>query len=65
MTTQIVCDGCKNVLSASRHQVAISGERADGWCGGELPDEGFHWCRPCALVAFRALEQDPPAEGER
>ena len=40
MSVKIVCDGaCGQVLNPELHQVAIEGERADGFRGGGLPGD--------------------------
>jgi hypothetical protein len=55
MSDRQICDGCG--ANVTRNPLpAVVGERADGWSGGELPDRRFHWCRDCALIAFRAVK---------
>jgi hypothetical protein len=58
VSTRIVCDGCNIMLQQNSGEslATIEGFRADSLGGGELPSGDFHWCRPCAVVAFRAVK---------
>ncbi len=57
MATIIRCDGCRAELT--EHMVTITGQRTDGFGGGDIPvtsGEDFHWCRGCAKAAFAAVK---------
>lgn len=53
--TRIFCDGCGSELGTLHSPVVLAGRRANGSCGGGLPDGDFHLCLRCATIAFHAL----------
>jgi hypothetical protein len=64
------CNGCGRQLrdednkSYGLADVVIAGDRANGMCGGLVPDGHFDWCLTCAQIAFAAVKAArAPAEG--
>ncbi len=58
MANQILCDGCNKVIKF-KADLAIEGRRANGTCGGGLPDAEFHLCYDCSVAAFHAAVTRP------
>lgn len=52
---QILCDGCGKMARPGHRDIALTGERSNGFGGGGMPDKQFHLCEDCGRAAFAAL----------
>lgn len=58
MSTFKRCDGCGAELNRQQ-ECLIHGQRANGMGGlSPIPDGEFDWCQGCALIAFRAVQNE-------